>query len=132
MSNEKRQSKILSVLLWSTQIILSLSLIGGAFIKFLLSPEELAKMFPWTAENRGLLMTTAIIDFLLGVGLILPNIVHPKSKLTILSAYGLVILMSGASIFHINRGESADIGINIFFLLLAVFIIWGRQKQLKS
>lgn len=86
-------------------------------------------MFPWTAKNRGLLMITAIIDFLIGVGLILPNIIRPKSKLTVLSAYGLVALMIGASIFHISRGESSDIGINIFFLLLAIFVIWGRQTK---
>ena len=129
MDNEKKQSKIVNILLWITQIILSLSLIGGAFIKLLLSPEELAEMFPWTAGNRGLLMITAIIDFLIGIGLILPSIIRPKSKLTILSAYGLVALMIGASIFHISRGESSDIGINIFFLLLAIFVIWGRQTK---
>ena len=134
MKNEKKQSKTLNILLWITQIILSLSLIGGAFIKLFLSPEELAEMFPWTAENRGLLMITAIIDFLIGIGLILPSINRPKLNLTILSAYGLVALMIGASVFHISRGESSDIGINIFFLLLALFIIWGRQtkKQLSS
>src|SRR5690554_7305993 len=93
MKNKKKQSKTLNILLWITQIILSLSLVGGAFIKLFLSPEELAEMFPWTAENRGLLMITAIIDFLIGIGLILPSINRPKLNLTILSAYGLVALM---------------------------------------
>lgn len=132
MNNEKKQSKTLNILLWITQIILSLSLIAGAFIKFFLSPEELAEMFPWTANNRGLLTITAIADFLIGIGLILPSIIHSKPKLTVISAYGLVFLMIGASIFHISRGESSDIGINIFFLLLAIFVIWGRQKQSKN
>src|SRR5690606_35481238 len=112
-----------------TQIILSLSLIVGAFIKLFLSPEELAEMFPWTAENRGLLMIRAIIDLLIGVGLLLPSINRPKLNLSILSAYGLVALMMGASVFHIRRGESSDIGINISFLLLALCVIWGRQTK---
>lgn len=132
MNNEKKPLNILNILLWITQIILSLSLFAGSFIKFFLSSEELAEMFPWTANNRGLLISTAIADFLIGIGLILPGIDHLKFKLTVISAYGLVFLMIGASIFHISRGESSDIGINIFFLLLAIFVIWGRQKQSKN
>lgn len=121
-------NKPLNILLWTAQAVLSLSLIGTAFIKLFLSPAELAEMFPWTAENRILLLFTAIIDLLLGLGLILPQIIRPKSKLTVLSAYGLAALMICAGIFHIRRGEVSDIGVNIFLLLLAVFVARGRQK----
>lgn len=121
-------NKTLNILLWTAQAVLSLSLIGTTFTKFFLSPAGLAEMFPWTAENRTLLLLTAIIDLLLGLGLILPEIFRPKSKLTVLSAYGLAVLMICAGIFHISRGEVSDIGVNIFFLLLAVFVARGRQK----
>lgn len=123
----RKKTKIVNILLWITQIILSLSLIAGAFIKLFLPPEELAEMFPWTAENRRLLLITAILDFLIGVGLLLPSIMGTKLTISTLSAYALAALMTGASIFHISRGESSDIGINILFLLLAIFVIWGRQ-----
>jgi len=132
MSNVKKQSKTLSVLLWISKVTLAVSLVGGAFIKLFMSPEELSEMFPWTLENRELLMITAFIDFILGIGFILPSMNHHASKLNVISAYGTIVLMIAASIFHISRGESSEIGINILFLLLALFIIWGKQKQLKG
>jgi hypothetical protein len=37
--------------------------------------------------------------------------------------------MISAAVFHISRGEASLIGMNIFFLLLAAFVAWGRSKK---
>lgn len=125
MKKAQKISKTLKIFLWITQVILALALIFGAIIKLFLPRQELEEMFPWTAENGTLLILTAFADLLLGIGIILP-----RPKLNILASYGLILLMISASIFHIFRNEVSDIGINIFFLLLSVFIIFGKSKQM--
>ena len=40
-----------------------------------------------------------------------------------------LIIVISASVFHISRGEASLIGMNIFFLLLAAFVAWGRSKR---
>lgn len=125
MNNTQKISKNLKISLWITQIILAIVLISGAVIKLFLPRLELEEMFPWTADNATLLILTAFADLLLGFGLIVP-----RPRLNILAAYGLMLLMSGASLFHIYRKEASDIGINIFLLFLSIFIIFGRRKQM--
>tara|TARA_R110000744_G_scaffold292190_3_gene402774 strand:+ start:2819 stop:3196 length:378 start_codon:yes stop_codon:yes gene_type:complete len=125
MKKNQKISKTLKIFLWTTQIILALALIFGAIIKLFLPRQKLEEMFPWTADNGTLLILTAFADLLLGIGIILP-----RPKLNILASYGLILLMISASIFHIFRNEVSDIGINIFFLLTAIFIILGKRKQI--
>ncbi|WP_107040379.1 DoxX family protein [Brumimicrobium mesophilum] len=124
MDKTQKISKTLNIILWITQIILALVLISGAIIKIFLPRQELQEMFSWTADNGTLLILTAFADLLLGIGIILP-----RPKINILAAYGLMLLMIAASIFHIYRNEASDIGINIFLLLLSIFIIFGKRKM---
>lgn len=125
MNKTQKISKTLKISLWITQVILALALIAGAIIKLFLPQQDLEEMFPWTADNGTLLFFTAFVDLLLGIGIILP-----RPKLNIITSYGLILLMISASIFHIYRNEASDIGINIFFLLLSLFIIFGKRKQM--
>jgi len=37
--------------------------------------------------------------------------------------------MITAALFHIIRGEAAQTGINVFFALIALFIVWGRSVK---
>ncbi|BAV06774.1 integral membrane protein [Filimonas lacunae] len=89
-------------------------------------PESLP--FPWVKDNPALVLLTGIIDVLAGVGILLPAALNIRPKLTIFAAYGIIALMTAAIVFHISRGEGHDIGVNIFILLLAVFVVWGRGK----
>ena len=86
-------------------------------------------MLPWALENPGLLKLTGIIDLLGGLGIILPAALRVQPKLTVFAAYGIIALMVLGSIFHISRGEAPLIGMNIFIILVALFIAWGRTKK---
>jgi putative oxidoreductase len=121
--------KVLNVLLWIAQGLIALTLIWAAYAKLLQPIEETAKMLPWALDNPGLLTFTGIIDLLGGIGIILPAALKIQPKLSVFAAYGTIALMIAASIFHVSRGESSLIGMNIFFLILAVFIVWGRTKK---
>lgn len=127
--NIEKKPKGLNIALWIAQGLISLTLVWGAYAKLLQPLEETAKMMPWALDNPGLLKFTGIIDLLGGLGLILPAALRVQPKLTVFAAYGIIALMVLGSIFHISRGEAPLIGMNIFILLVAIFIAWGRTKK---
>lgn len=129
MAQEQNRSKAINVALWIAQGILALTLIWASAMKLFQPAEKLAAMWPWTADNAGLVKLTGVLDLLAGIGLILPALLRIKPRLTIYAAYGTIALMVAAIIFHMSRGEGSQIGINIFFVVFAVFIAWGRQKK---
>jgi hypothetical protein len=130
MTNQQNPStKIIHLTLWVLQVVLSVSLIWASAMKFFQPADKLAAMWPWTADNPMLVKLTAVLDFLAGIGLILPTLLRVQPKLTVYAAYGTIALMVAASIFHITRGEASLIGVNIFFAGFAAFIAWGRLKK---
>jgi hypothetical protein len=129
MTSEQKRSKAMHVILWIAQAILAVTLIWAGAMKLFQPADKLAGMWPWTAGNAGLVKLTGILDLLAGIGLVLPAWLRIQPRLTIYAAYGTLLLMIAAIIFHITRGEASQIGVNIFFAVFAVFIAWGRQKK---
>jgi uncharacterized membrane protein YphA (DoxX/SURF4 family) len=129
MANTHTTSKKMNIIVWIAQVILAAGFIWAASMKLFQPADKLAAMWPWTAAHRGLVKFTGILDLLAGIGLVLPALLRIQPKLTIYAAYGIVALMIAGSIFHISRGESSVIGVNIFFAIVAVFVAWARQKK---
>ncbi|MCA6363252.1 MAG: DoxX family protein [Bacteroidetes bacterium] len=129
METTNKSSKVMNVLLWTAQSILALLFIWAAYVKLFQPLDETAKMLPWAKDNPGLVKITGIAELLAVLGSILPSTLRIQPKLTVYAAYGIIALMISASVFHISRGEASLIGMNIFFLLLAAFVAWGRTKK---
>lgn len=125
----KKSLKAMNISLWAAQGILALLFIWAAYTKLFQPLEEAAKMLPWAKDNPGLVKLTGIVELLAVLGLILPSALRIQPKLTVYAAYGIIALMISASIFHISRGEASLIGMNIFILLIAAFVAWGRTKK---
>ncbi|PZR07807.1 MAG: hypothetical protein DI539_23215 [Flavobacterium psychrophilum] len=126
MTREQKTSKTMNVILWIIQGLLAVTFFGAGLMK-IFKPEELP--FPWVKGNTNLVLLTGIVDLLGGLGITLPALFRIQPKLTIFAAYGIIVLMIVASVFHISRGEAKDIGFNIFMALLAVFVAWGRKTK---
>ena len=126
----QKSSNALHIALWIAQIVLAASLIWASSMKLLQPIKALATLWPWAGEVPvALVKFTGIVDLLGAFGLILPSLLRIKPQLTPLAAVGIIALMVCASIFHISRGEISQIGVNIVFALMAVFIAWGRLKR---
>jgi uncharacterized membrane protein YphA (DoxX/SURF4 family) len=123
---ENKNSKWWNTFLWLAQVLLAITFMWAGAMK-LFKPADLP--WQWIKENPNLVKVTGIIDLLAGVGLVLPALLRIQPTLTIYASYGIITLMIGASMFHIVRGETAQIGFNVFVALTAVFIAWGRQKK---
>ena len=121
--------KTINVLLWISQLLLSITFMWSGYMK-IFKPGELP--FDWVKDSADLVLFTGIIDLLAGIAIVIPTLLRVKTRLAIIAAYGIVFLMIAAIIFHISRGESRDIGFNIFILIISVFVIWGREKIARS
>lgn len=119
-------TKILTIFLWIAQSLLAALFLSGAAMKLFMPADKLATMWPWTADHRNLVILTGILDGLVGFGLLLPGLFGILPQLTFYAALGAVVLMLAAITFHVYRGEASQIGINIFALFVALFIVWGR------
>ncbi|MBP1223670.1 DoxX family protein [Flavobacterium sp. 1355] len=127
MKNPKH-SKAILITVWIAKIILAISFIWGASLKLFQSIEKLSAMWPWTAEvPLEVVKFTGIIDLLGGIGIIAPALLSLNPKITRITAFAIIALMICAGIFHICRGEGSQIGINVFFALLASFIAWSGK-----
>ncbi|GAB3517672.1 DoxX family protein [Emticicia fontis] len=129
MKQHQKPSKILNIITWICQILLALTFVWAAGMKLFQPINQLAEMWPWTGDNPTLTRVTGIFDLLAGLGLILPAALRIKPVLTTYAAYGTIVLMVAASIFHISRGEAPQIGFNLFVLVLAIFIAWARGQR---
>lgn len=130
MENVQKSSKVLNITLWIVQGLLASSLVWGASIKLFQPIEKLALMWPWTEQiSKNLVKLTGIIDLLAGIGIIAPTLFKIKPQLTVITAWAIVLLMICAAVFHIARGEASQIGANIVFAMMAVFVAWGRSER---
>ena len=57
-------------------------------------------------------------------------VLYPKwqPRLTPLAAFGLTIAMILAAVYHLQRGEMANIGINAILFVLTSFVMCGRIR----
>ena len=121
---------MLNIILWIVQLLMAATLIWAAYAKWFMPAAKLAAMWPWTSQlSPALVKLTGVLDFLGGLGLVLPVLLRIQSRLTPIAAIGLILLMICATVFHVSRGEASQIGFNIVFALLAAFVAWGRRTK---
>ena len=122
-------SKIFNILLWLSQVLVAAIFFFGFYGKIVMPQEEAVKLMPWVVEHPGLAKFTGIVDLLAALGLLLPGILRIQPKTTIYAAYGGMLLLLAGMIFHILRGESSVIGLNIFAIAILIFISWARTHK---
>lgn len=123
-----RPRKVLNVFLWAAQGLIAFFFLWGAYMKLGVSIDETAKMMPWVGVHPDLARFTGIVDLLGGVGILLPALLRILPKLSLLAAVGIIVLQILAMGFHLQRGETMVIPMNVVLLGLAVFVLWGRSK----
>jgi len=119
-----------NIAIWGGQIALAGLYAMGAWFHFL-PPEEAAKMGAvWMTEVPIALPRFIGIMEVLGVlGLILPAATRIMPHLTVWAAAGLLAIQALAIPFHAIRGEFEPLPFNLIYVVLAVFVLWGRARK---
>src|SRR3546814_11223770 len=113
MASEPKNSRTMHTVLWAVQILLAGGFFSGGAMKLFQSPEKLAEMWPWAADHPGLVTLTGIVDILAGIGLIFPGLLRAQPKLPVSNAFGCIMLMLYAALFHIHSREATAFCRNI-------------------
>jgi uncharacterized membrane protein len=118
----------MNILLWILQILLGVYFIFVGVSHFIVPPNLPAPM-SWMYElPTWLHVVSGAAEILGGLGLILPGLTRIQTRLTPVAASGLVLVMVGAMIYHVLRGEFTNLVMNLILAALLAFIAYGRTR----
>ena len=111
---------------WAVQVVLAfLFFIHGWGM--LTASDRLRERIPYIFElSPGLRVFTGTAEIAGAAGLLLPGITGILPVLTPLAALGLAFIMLAAIVFHLRRGEAANIGLNVILLILSLWVAYVR------
>jgi hypothetical protein len=120
----------MNLALWIVAGLLTAAyLLGGAF-KVITPKEKIAaagRAGRWVEDfDAGTVKVIGALEVLAAVGLILPAVLDIAPVLVPLAALGLVVIMVGAAITRFRRHEFTLLLVDLAYLVLAGFVMWGR------
>lgn len=114
--------------LWVLQVVFGLYFIGVGVVHFV-QPDGLPAAMSWMYDLSDRLHVIAgTAEILGGLGLILPAVTRIRPELVAWAAYGLLVVMVGAAVWHISRGEGTQVVLNVINAAILGFIGYGRQR----
>ena len=117
----------MNVFLWIVAGLLALGFLGAGAMKLSQPREKLAASMGWVNDfSAPMVKTIGALEVLAALGLVLPAATGIAPILTPLAAAGLVLVMIGAIVTHLRRGEKQMIVVNVVLLILAAVVAWGR------
>lgn len=118
----------MNVALWIVAGLLAATFLLAGIMKMMQPKEKLAASMGWVEhyEPRQIKLI-GLLEALGAVGLIVPALTGILPILTPLAAIGIALVMVGAMARHLGRGNETNmVAMNMAFLLMALFVAWGR------
>lgn len=118
----------MNVALWILAGLLALAFLLGGLQKLTRSKEQLAASGLGFVEDFtiGAVRAIGALEVLAAVGLTLPAVVGVLPLTVPVAASGIVLLMVGAAVLQVRRGESKVIVVNLVLAALAAVVAVGR------
>lgn len=121
-----------SIGLWLAQVMLALVYIPAGSMKLFAPVAQVAANIPWAGDvSEIFLRFIGVVDLSAGLGVLLPSLTRIYPRLTIVAAVSSIVLQLLAMVFHASRGEIMVIPFNLFLIVLAAFVAWGRSKKVR-
>ena len=118
--------KRMNILLWVLQVLLALAFFAHGWL-FLFPPAALVEQMN-ASLPRWFQLFLGIAEVLAAIGLTLPPAARIRPSLVSWAAAGIMIVMIGATIFHVVRGEVGSAIITIVLLAMATFVAYMRWR----
>lgn len=117
----------MNLALWIAQVLLALVYGMAGTLKLTRPRLALAGQQRWVEDfTDSQVKGIGVLEILAVIGLIVPPLLHIGTFLTPLAAVGVILLMIGAAVTHLRRGEPANAAGNLVLMLLAAFVAVGR------
>jgi uncharacterized membrane protein YphA (DoxX/SURF4 family) len=127
-----KKSTLMNTVLWISQVFLAIVFMYSGFMKSTQSERKLVEIGQTGVEGLPMLFIRFIgISELAGaIGLVVPWLINTLPVLSPLSAICLGVIMVPAARIHYKRNEMRCVLQNAFFLLLCLFVAYGRLAAL--
>jgi len=116
----------MNVVLWMLQALLALVFLAHGLM-FLMPPPEIAAQMNETLP-RWFSLFLGVAEVAAGIGLVVPGVTRIKPGLVAAAALGVVVVMVGATIWHVMRNEMSSAGITAVLLVMAIVVAHGRLR----
>jgi uncharacterized membrane protein YphA (DoxX/SURF4 family) len=115
----------MNILLWVLQVLLAAAFLAHGLLFLFPSPEmlELMKFIPTPFR-----IFVGVAEVLAAVGLTLPGVTRIQPWWIPCAAGGLMMVMIGATILHINRGEISSAITTAILFVVITFVGYMRWK----
>ncbi|MGO4732252.1 DoxX family protein [Paenibacillus sp. 2KB_22] len=121
-----RGKETMDITLWIVQFILAAGFVYSGWMKTI-RIESSRKMWAWVDDvPKSLVVLIGIAELLGALGLVLPSALNIAPLLTPIAAMALAAVVILGMLFHIRRKEYRELGVNIFFIVLALIVTFGR------
>ncbi len=114
--------------LWILAGLLAVAFAAAGSTKLMTPRVKLAEKMPWAADaTDGQVKAIGSLEAAGALGLVLPPALGIAPVLAPAAALGLALVMAGAVVVHLRRGEGVGAGVPALVLgLLALVVAWGR------
>ena len=114
----------MNIVLWVLQALLAAAFLAHGLL-FLFPPADMVELMNATIPPAFRLFL-GVAEVLAAVGLTLPAITRVQPWLVACAAAGVMIVMIGATVLHIARGEVSSAIITAILLVMATFVAYMR------
>ncbi|WP_432838291.1 DoxX family protein [Dactylosporangium sp. CA-092794] len=117
----------MNIALWVVAGLVAAGFLFSGVFKLVLPREKYVAAQPWAADAPLWAPTViGVLEVLGAVGVILPAAIGVVPVLVPVAAAGLVLVMVGAVVMHLRRGEFPALAPSGVLLILAAVVAWGR------
>ncbi len=118
----------MNIALWITQGLLGLAFLAAGIMKMSRPIAELRERMDWVDALPAPVAVRIIglLEVAGGLGVVLPGALHIAPWLTAAAAVGLALIMVSALALHLVRHEQGRAAVPVVFLLLTLFVAYGR------
>ncbi|KOX11327.1 DoxX family protein [Nocardiopsis sp. NRRL B-16309] len=116
--------------LWIVAGLLAAAYVFGGAGKLVVPKERIAafgRSARWVEDwSPGGVKAIGALEVLGGLGLVLPAVLGVAPVLVPLAALGLAMVMVGAALTRVRRREFDLMAVDLGYLVLLLFVVWGR------
>jgi hypothetical protein len=118
----------MKILLWLFQVLLAVAFLAHG-VMLLFPPQSIAGLL-LASFPRWFWVFLGVAEVAAAIGLTVPGITGIQPRLVPLAAGGIVVIMVGATIFHLQRGEISSAVTTIVLLVMATVVAYMRWNVL--
>lgn len=117
----------MNAVLWLLQILLALVFLALGLLMVTRSRERLMRVAGWVEDFPEPVVTAiGVLELLGAVGILLPAVLGVGTAVVPVAALGLAVLLVGAIVTHLLRGEQDDVAAPVVLLIAAAVVAAGR------